>query len=467
MYGAWDPARALSVEGGQVARIPGGVIASVVQDSLGEAAGLWPGDRLLAINGHPLRDIIDVQFYGAEEILDLLVERNGQQLIIHVQRDYNDELGISFENPTFDVDIRRCNNNCDFCFVKQNARGMRRSLYVKDDDYRYSFLFGNFVTLGNLRKEDWTRLEEQRLSPLYVSVHTSDLELRRRFLGRKTAPDVMGQLERLAGLDIEVHTQIVLVPGLNDGKHLAKTVRDLTNLCDRPVASIGIVPIGLTRYHSGQCRTYTQDESQAVLEQVGFWQAENRKELDRTFVHASDEWYLVAGQQIPPADMYDGFPQVENGVGMVRQLLDEASAHMVHSRSTRLLRPATLCCGTLIAPVWGQIVEVLNSLAGARVQLVPVTNRFFGPVTTVSGLLTGQDILATLRDQALSDLVLLPRAMFTGQYGAGAAPPGTTLDDMHIKEVQRQLNIAGAGVQVEMAGTLTEVLSMLRQDFTR
>ncbi|HSR30428.1 MAG TPA: PDZ domain-containing protein, partial [Anaerolineae bacterium] len=171
-------------------RQPGGVIAAVEPGSLAEEIGLEPGDQLLAINGHPLRDIIDVQFYGAEETLDLLVTRGEEQRRFEVERDYDDELGISFVNPTFDVDIRRCANNCDFCFVKQNARGMRRSLYVKDDDYRYSFLFGNFVTLTNLTDDDWARLEEQRLSPLYVSVHATDLELRRRFLARKTAPDV-------------------------------------------------------------------------------------------------------------------------------------------------------------------------------------------------------------------------------------------------------------------------------------
>jgi putative radical SAM enzyme (TIGR03279 family) len=433
---------------------PGGVITAVEPGGLGEEIGLRPGDQLLAINGHALRDTIDVQFYAAEEDLELLVEQDGEQSLITAGRDYGQELGLAFANPTFDVDVRRCANNCDFCFVRQNAPGMRRSLYVKDDDYRYSFLFGNFVTLTNLNDNDWQRLEEQRLSPLYVSVHATELELRRHFLRRKNAPDVLEQLRRLADLGIEVHSQVVLVPGLNDGEHLARTTADLAALCREPVASVGVVPIGLTRYHTGRCRTYTPEESRAILDQIEPWRIKNQESLGCTFVYPSDEWYLVAGRDIPPADEYDGFPQVENGVGMTRQLLDEWAALARLVQSSRLDQSrATLVCGTLVAPVMADIVAELNELTGAGWYLVPVTNRFFGPVTTVSGLLTGQDVVAALRGHPLGDLVLLPRAMFTGCYGAGSAPPGTTLDNMRIDDIAAQL-----GVPVMMAGTLAEAL---------
>ena len=433
---------------------PGGVIEAVAPGSLGERVDLKPGDRLESINGYPLRDIIDVQFYGAEETLGLLVERDGEQWLIEVERDYDEELGLTFANPTFDVDIRRCANNCDFCFVKQNARGMRRSLYIKDDDYRYSFLFGNFVTLTNLNAEDWARLEEQRLSPLYVSVHATDPELRRRFLGRRNAPDVVDQLRRLAEMGIEVHTQVVLVPGLNDGAHFSQTIADLTALYQAPVASIGIVPIGLTKYHTGQCRTYTGEEARVMLDQIEPWRKENQSRLGCTLVYPSDEWYLVAGWQVPRAQEYDGFPQIEYGIGMVRQLLDEWKELTAIVRHTR--KSATLVCGTLIAPVLARVVKEFNALAGAQLCLVPVANQFFGPVTTVSGLLTGQDVLAALKDQALGEVVLLPRTMFTIHYGAGSAPPGTTLDDVHISDIAARL-----GVPVEIAGTMTEVLALL------
>jgi putative radical SAM enzyme (TIGR03279 family) len=449
------------------AKVPGGVVAAVEPGSLGQAVGIRPGDRLLAVNGHSLRDVIDVRFYSAEDRLELLVERSGDRLLIETERQYGQGLGLTFTHLTFDVDVRRCANNCDFCFVKQNAPGMRRSLYVKDDDYRYSFLSGSFVTLTNLTDDDWARLDEQRLSPLYVSVHTTDPELRRRFLGRPAAhsagapgpispaPDVIRQLRRLAEMGIEVHTQVVLVPGLNGGEHLARTVADLTNLYQEPVASLSVVPIGLTRYHSGSCRPYTPPQSRAVLDQVEPWRRENRKKKGCTFVYPSDEWYLVAEREVPASKEYDGFPQVENGVGMVRLLLDEWRELKAGLPGTRL-KPATLACGMLIFPVLARIVEELNSSAGSDLRLVPVANDFFGPVTTVSGLLTGQDVVAALQGRPLGELVLLPRAMFTGSYGAGSAPPDSTLDDMSLAGISERL-----GVPAVMAGTLTEALTAL------
>ena len=434
---------------------PGGIIAAVEPGSLAARAGLEPGDELLAINGHPLRDIIDVQFFGAEEMLALSVARSGERWHIDMERSYDQDLGLAFTNPTFDVDIRRCANNCDFCFVKQNARGMRRSLYVKDDDYRYSFLFGNFVTLTNLTADDWSRLEEQRLSPLHVSVHATDLELRRRFLSRKAAPDILEQLHRLAELGIEVHTQVVLVPGLNDGEHFAQTISDLTALYQRPVVSVGVVPIGLTKFHPGTCRNYTPEESRAVLAQAEAWKLENRQKLGSSFVYPSDEWYLVAEREIPPAREYDGFPQVENGVGMVRQLVDEWDV-LKSDLPVLARRSVTLVCGALIAPVLSHIARELEMLTGTAIRLVPVINQYFGSVTTVSGLLTGQDVAAALQGCPRSDLVLLPRAMFTGRYGAGSAPPGITLDNWTLEDISSH-----AGSPVEMAGTIAEVIAAL------
>jgi putative radical SAM enzyme (TIGR03279 family) len=436
----------------------GGLIAAVEPGSLAERIRLAAGDRLISINGNRLRDVIDVQFYGAEETLALVVEQDGQRRSIEADREYGEELGIEFASPTFDVEIRRCANNCDFCFVKQNPPGLRRSLAIRDDDYRYSFLFGNFVTLTNLAEDDWLRLEEQRLSPLYVSVHATELELRRRFLRREGAPDVLDQLRRLASLGIDAHAQVVLVPGLNDGEHLARTIADLTALYHKPVLSIGIVPVGLTRYHRGPCRTYTPQESRVVLERLEAWRVENRARRGRTFVYAADEWYLLAGWDVPPAREYDGFPQLENGVGLVRQLLDDWHATRADLPASQL-GPATLACGTLIAPVLAGIVAELNALTGASVRLAPVVNQFFGPVTTVSGLLAGRDVVASLRDRPPGETVILPRAMFMAPSPAGlaagtrAAAPSVTLDDMSLADISRQL-----GLRVEVAGTMSEAL---------
>jgi putative radical SAM enzyme (TIGR03279 family) len=458
----------------------GGVIIAVREGSIAEELGLQPGDELLSINGHLLRDVIDYRFYGAEEELELVIERDGERMVCAVERGYDQELGLEFAEPTFDG-LRLCNNHCQFCFLKGLPQGMRRSLYVRDDDYRYSFLFGNFVTLTNLTETDWNRLAKQRLSPLYVSVHATDLALRRRILGNPAAPDVVEQLKRLGSLGIQVHAQIVLIPGLNDGPHLARTVADLAALYPT-VQSIAVVPVGLTRYHRGPFRTYRPEEAGPILNQISAWQRKYRHQHGLNLVYASDEWYLLAGLDVPPAADYDGFPQLENGVGLTRVLLDErvqgargrgqeargrgqeargrgqeARSKGQEARGRRQGEggkgqeaegkgKVTLVCGTLIAPVLaGKVAE----LPGMEVEVIPVENRFFGPTVTVSGLLTGRDVIEALQGRDLGDVVFLPRAMFD-------ASGELTLDDMSPAAIAEAL-----GVRVEVAGTMGEVAGCL------
>ena len=298
-----------------------GAVAAVAEGSIAEREGMQPGDQLVSINGHLLRDVIDYRFYGAEEELEIIVERDGQRLVFQVERGYDEDLGIEFAAPTFDG-LRRCNSQCAFCFIAGMPKGMRPSLYVRDDDYRYSFLFGNFITLTNLTEGDWQRLTAQRLSPLYVSVHATDLALRRRILCNPAAPNVMGQLQRLGELGIQLHTQVVLMPGLNEGPALGQTVADLASLYPA-VQSMAIVPVGLTRYHRCDLRPYRPDETGPILDPISAWQREYRKQHGLNLVHASDEWYLLAGHEVPSAQAYDGFPQLENGVGLTRVFLDE------------------------------------------------------------------------------------------------------------------------------------------------
>jgi len=350
-------------------------------------------------------------------------------------------LGLEFERPTFD-DIRPCDNGCEFCFVAQMAPGLRRSLYVKDDDYRHSFLFGNYVTLTNLEEADWERIGEQSLSPLYVSVHTTEPDLRRRMLRNPAAPDVMAQLRRLASLGVEVHAQIVVVPGLNDGAHLDRSIADLADLAPA-VRSISIVPVGVTRYHRRGCRVHTDGEMRTVFEQVAGWQARLRERFRVNLVYLSDEWYLRLGEDIPPAQAYGGLDLTENGVGLVRGFLDKWPA--LQPAIPNLQPPAsnfqppvsnlqpptsnvTLVTGTLFAPVLRRLTEGL-----AGVEVVPVTNRFFGETVTVAGLLTGQEVVAQLRKRYLGDsVVILPAAMFGG-------PEGQSLDGMRPQGIGEAL----------------------------
>lgn len=439
----------------------GGIVSAVLSGGLGAALDLRPGDVLLEINGHRLRDVLDVQFYAADEDLEFLVERNGQRVRMQVERAYGMPLGIDFTSPTFDR-MRSCGNHCEFCFVAQMPRGLRRSLYVRDDDYRYSVLYGSFITLTNLVDEDWARLEEQRLSPLYVSVHATDPVLRRRLLGREDIPDVLPQLDRLAGLGIEVHTQVVLTPGVNDGAHLAGTIRDLAARYPA-VSSIGIVPVGLTRYHRGACRSYTPDEACEIVEQVSRWQACFQREHGVSLVYLADEWYLLAGIDVPPDSQYDNYPQIENGIGLVRQFVDdcrELEQGPSLGGAASDVR-CTLACGTLIAPLMAQLANEVSQKCGARIEVVPVENRLFGPSVTVSGLLSSEDVIRALAGRELGGLVFLPRAMFA-EYTPGQGDDtehARTLDDLTADEISARL-----GCPVAVAGWMSEICGILREE---
>ena len=244
-----------------------GLVQSVEPGSLAAALGLRSGDEVLAVNGHPVEDVIDVQFYAAEDEVEIYYRRGGHLSSVAGHRSSGQALGIEFTHPTFDIDIRRCNNLCPFCFVLQTAPRMRRTLYIKDDDYRYSFLFGHYVTLTNLSEHDWWRIEHQRLSPLYVSVHSTDLENRRACLANKNAPDILEQLRWLASRGIEMHTQLVITPGLNDGPWMKKSIRDLARFFPA-VKSVSVVPVGLTRHHKYGHRANTVEEAEWVLDSV-------------------------------------------------------------------------------------------------------------------------------------------------------------------------------------------------------
>lgn len=428
-----------------------GRIVGVQRDSVAGRMGLAPGDCLLAINGMPVRDVIDVQFYSSDEELELTFDRGGQVRTVRGARAYGEELGLEFESLLFDG-IRVCRNRCEFCFVAQMPRGLRRSLYVRDDDYRLSFLTGSFVTLTNLTEADWERIETQGLSPLYVSVHATDPATRARLLGKATIPDIREQLERLADLGVEVHTQVVLVPGANDGRVLEQTVADLSALYPS-VASVSLVPVGLTRFQRAPIRRYTAGEAKALLAQVAPWRDRFRNEFGVSFVYPSDEFYLLAGVSVPRASEYDGFPQIENGVGLVRVFLDDWAKvrRRLAGGEVPIPQRMTWVTGVLFAPVLQQVAAWLGREQGVRVDVVPVDNRFFGETVTVAGLLTAGDVVDALRGRASGDWVVLPRAMLDHEGEL-------TLDDRSPQWLEEAL-----GARVVFADSVSDLLGEMNR----
>jgi putative radical SAM enzyme (TIGR03279 family) len=400
-------------------------VTEVAPKSVAARCHIEAGDHVLAIDGTPLRDVIDVQIYGSDPEFSLLFQRGEHRRICEVRRRYGEPLGLVFAEAIFDGEPRTCRNRCDFCFVAQMAPDLRSSLYVKDDDYRLSFLHGNYMTLTNLTPEDWARIDAQYLSPLYVSVHATEPEVRVGLMHNPRAGQVMDQLARLAELSITVHTQAVLVPGRNDGPHLDRTIEDLASLYPA-VQDLSVVPVGLTRWHDPHLRTYTDGEAGEVLAQVLGWQARLRDELGVAFVYPSDEWFLRAGMPVPAADAYDGPVEamIENGVGMVRRFLDGWPA--LHETLADLGGGSqTWITGALFAPVLRASAENFAEETGIEVDVVPVTNHFFGESVTVAGLLTIEDVVAALAPRVLGDVVVAPGEMFRGPQGQsldGATP---------------------------------------------
>ena len=437
----------------------GGRISAVEPGSLGERAGSVPGDVLLEINGYPLRDVLDVQYYAADECLELLIQRPGSQaeVVYAIEREYGVPLGLDFESPTFDG-IRDCGNHCEFCFVTQmpprsrgNVHGapLRRSLYVRDDDYRYSVLYGSFITLTNLTDEDWERLEEQRLSPLYLSVHATEPELRRSLLGRPDLPDILPQIDRLAELGIEMHTQIVLVPGRNDGRHLRRTIADLAERYPS-VLSIGVVPVGLTRYHRGGCRVYRPDEARRCRRAVALCRRPTARSTASRCSTCPTSGICWPGRRCRTMRGTTTMAQIENGIGLVRQFLDDRRG--LDASRLSCLPSGTLVCGTLIAPLMERVVGEWAAQSGAQIEVVPVVNRLFGETVTVSGLLGGAEVLEALRERELGEMVYLPRAMFARPPSEGEAGELRTLDDLTVGDFQREL-----GRPVVLAEFLSEL----------
>ncbi len=430
----------------------GGQITAIEPDSVAAEIGLQAGDELLAINDNTVEDVIDVQYYSAEETLELLIRRGDEYLLFEAERDYNQTLGLEFTHPTFDTDIRRCNNLCEFCFVLQMAPKFRRTLYIKDDDYRYSFLFGHFVTLTNLSEHDWWRIETMGLSPLYISVHVTDWELRRKFLRNPTAPDIIPQLQWLADRGIEIHTQLVVVPEFNDGPWLERSVRELANMYPA-VQSISVVPVGLTKQHKYTMRTHTVTEAAATLDYVNSLQPVFQQKFGVRFVYPTDEWYLVTDREVPQLEAYDGQELHENGLGMVRFFLDEWDAVKTEIDNGQLTmvnyQLITLVTGTMFANILQAKAAEIAEISGLTVEVRPITNDRLGGTITTAGLLMGIDLLNQLEAATYGDLVVLPRVMFDH-------PDTISLDDISPQDIANRLNVT-----IALADTMGDVVDAL------
>jgi putative radical SAM enzyme (TIGR03279 family) len=430
-----------------------GWVREVVPESPADRAGIQPGDLIRTINGHLVRDLVDYRFYVADEEVTIGFDRQQTSHEVQIAKTYDESLGVLFgEEPA--PFIRQCANKCVFCFIKGLPErftpvaglehGMRSSLYIKDDDYRYSFLFGNFITLTNLKELDWQRLDEQKLTPLYVSVHATDPDLRRKMVDGPRAGDILGHIRRLGEIGITCHTQLVLCPTINDGEQLERSIRDLTEL--RPlVESISVVPVGLTKYNNmikmGELpplRHFTRDEANRLIDQVEVQQ--RRFEVENSdgypFVYLSDEWYYLTERDFPPAHHYGSYAQIENGVGMTRYLIEQWRAGQRRlPRKMLTPRKVTLVTSAMARPVIEGFAEDLRKVPGLVIQVLPVINQFFGPEVTVAGLLCGQDVLNTLNEQDdLGDLVLLPRVMLDNEGKH-------FLDDITVEEFQARLSV--------------------------
>ncbi len=404
-------------------------ILDIEPGSIAEELGIRPGAKLISINGKTLSDNLDYRFYNAGEDLEVLVEQAGEQVLYEIEKEYQEDLGFVLE----DLKMRKCGNRCVFCFVHQNPKGLRKTLYFKDEDYRFSFLYGHYVTLTNATQHDLDRIVEQRLTPLYVSVHVTDHDLRRYMLGIKYDDGLLEKIEYLTRNGIELDCQIVLCPGLNDGEHLDKTILDLKAFYPG-VQSVAIVPVGLTRHRRNLpvLNPVTNEYSLALMEEIAEKRSRLRQELGSSFVYLSDEFYIRTGVPIPDNDYYEGFYQLENGVGLTRDMMNR-----FQDEFPQILNAAPQAHLSLVSGVLGTqalrryFFPELEKIPGLKISMHSVINHFYGESIVVAGLLVGQDIYDALKDQPLGDYVILPPRVLNHD--------GIFLDDWTVENLENKI----------------------------
>lgn len=418
-------------------------IKRVQPDSIAEELGVGPGDVLLSVNGHEIEDVFDYRYFINEEYLTVAIRKpDGEEWELEIEKEYEEGLGIEFADALMDS-YKSCRNKCIFCFIDQMPKGMRDTLYFKDDDSRLSFLQGNYVTLTNMKEHDLERIIAYRMGPINISVQSTDPVLRCKMLNNRFAGEALQKIDRLYEAGIPMNGQIVLCKGVNDGEALKKSIQDL--MAYMPVMeSVSVVPVGLSKYREGlyPLEPFTQEDAREVLAVIHRCQQACMERCGLHFIHASDEWYLLAGQELPQEDSYDGYLQLENGVGMLRLLREEfaqalAAADAVARPDTghKHAQTVSIATGVLAAPILQELAaDFMEVFPQAKVQVIPVVNHFFGEMITVSGLLTGQDIISQLKGRDLGDRLLLPcNLLRSGEK--------VLLDDVTVDEIENALQI--------------------------
>ena len=412
------------------------IISSVAPGSIAQEMGIEPGDRLLEVNGKSPEDVFDYRYLmNEEEILVLIRKVNGEEWELEIEKEYEDDLGIEFENGLMD-DYRSCRNKCIFCFIDQLPKGMRSTLYFKDDDSRLSFLQGNYLTLTNMSEHDIDRIIQYKLSPINISFQTMNPELRCKMLHNRFAGEIFDKVKRLKDAGIIMNGQIVLCRGVNDGAELERSIRELTAYMPQ-LESVSVVPVGLTRYRDGlyPLEPFTKEDACEVLDLIHGWQEKLYKEWGNHFIHAGDEWYILAERPIPEEKTYDGYLQLENGVGMVRLLDEEVAQTLAGMTGDDRKIQRTIATGELAAPFLRKHVEsVRKKYPNVDIQVFAIKNEFFGGKITVAGLITGTDLISQLKGKDLGDRLLLTNHMLK------SGEP-VFLDDVTVDDVQNALQI--------------------------
>ena len=421
----------------------GHLIKKILPGSIAEEFELAPGDRLISINGHEIEDIFDYQFYAEDTYIEILIEKpDGEQWILEVDKEEDEDLGIEFDNGLMD-EYRSCHNKCIFCFIDQMPKGMRDTLYFKDDDSRLSFLQGNYVTLTNMSDHDLDRIIQYHLSPINISFQTMNPELRCKMLNNRFAGEALKKVDRLNEAGIEMNGQIVLCKGVNDGEELAFSIREMMRYIPN-LQSVSVVPVGLSKYRDGlfPLEPFTREDAREVLSTIHYYQNESYQKYGNHFIHASDEWYILAGEELPQEENYDGYLQLENGVGMMRLLLnefEEAVKELQEKIRADALdfssREISMATARLAYPfIRDMAARMMEMVPGLMIHVYEITNNFFGEMITVSGLLTGPDLIAQLTGKELGEALYLPQNVLrSGEE--------VFLDDVTVTEMEKALQV--------------------------